>query len=259
MNSPPCRSYLAAPGVLAVLDLILTGVVGVGVQVAVAALETHTHTQLYRREQSRASGAVSSILYVKLRIINTRLAERPPKSLKRLLYEIRSALLTVTDRVIRDVLEGLKHLGTCRQQHQQLPNPAGQVLGVQSLLRRSVAPTSGLSWTFSVLGPGGLKQASISSRSNSVGSSWPEEIMRTDRRREDLRELTWEVRRLPAALAELLQLGLLVHLLLLQVLVPVGHLRPQVGHLVAGVDVGHRVAAGVLVLMDRRACGDVER
>lgn len=53
MKRPMCRSYLAAPGVLAVLDLILTGVVGVGVQVAVAALETQTNTQLYKRAQSR--------------------------------------------------------------------------------------------------------------------------------------------------------------------------------------------------------------
>lgn len=34
--------YLAAPGVLAVLYLILTGVVGVWVQITVAALETQT-------------------------------------------------------------------------------------------------------------------------------------------------------------------------------------------------------------------------
>lgn len=58
-------------------------------------------------------------------------------------------------------------------------------------------------------------------------------------------QLTWEVTWLPAALAELLQLGLLVHLLLLQVLVPVGHLGPQVGHLVARVHLdGHLQGRG---------------
>ena len=37
----------------------------------------------------------------------------------------------VTDRVIWDVLEGLKHLGTCGKKHQQLPNPPGQILCVE--------------------------------------------------------------------------------------------------------------------------------
>lgn len=34
----------------------------------------------------------------------------------------------MTDRVIWDVLEGLQHLGTCRKQHQKLPNSTRQIL-----------------------------------------------------------------------------------------------------------------------------------
>lgn len=71
--------------------------------------------------------------------------------------------------------------------------------------------------------------------------------------------LTWKVSRLAAALSELLQLGLLVHLLLLQVLVPVRHLRPQVRHLVAGIHLdGHlRVSENELGLSSwrERVCG----
>lgn len=48
-------------------------------------------------------------------------------------------------------------------------------------------------------------------------------------------ELTWEVSWLPATLAKFLQLSLLVHLLLLQVLVPVGDLSSQVSYLVTGI------------------------
>lgn len=68
------------------------------------------------------------------------------------------------------------------------------------------------------------------------GSDWrrPEQLTY------DLPQLTWVVSRLTAALPELLQLSLLVHLLLLQVLVPVGHLGSKVRHLVAGIHLdGH--------------------
>lgn len=44
---------------------------------------------------------------------------------------ISSALSVATDRVVWDVLEGLKHLGTCGKKHQQLPNPPGQILCVE--------------------------------------------------------------------------------------------------------------------------------
>lgn len=50
-----------------------------------------------------------------------------------------------------------------------------------------------------------------------------------------MQHLTWKVSWLAAALSELLQLGLLVHLLLLQVLVPVRHLSSQVRHLIARI------------------------
>lgn len=95
----------------------------------------------------------------------------------------------VTDRVIGDVLEGLEHAGTRGQQHEQLPHTAGEILRMEVQLLAANAlqgethwigcwfnldrvtdveldVTSVLCWGLS--GLGGLKQASISSRSKSV-------------------------------------------------------------------------------------------